>query len=722
MLRFNDIADRILEYEPAADLPLLQRAYVYSAKLHEGQERLSGEPYLVHPLEVAGVLVDLRLDHETVAAGLLHDTLEDTLTTREELERLFGERVAFLVDGLTKIAKIEFTSVRERQAENFRKMLIAMSKDIGILFIKLADRLHNMRTVAYLDEDARHRVALETMEIYVPLAHRLGIYGMKQELQDLAFRVLKPQVVAELEDQITGGREEREKYVEEVIGILASKLHAAGIGGEVTGRLKDFASIHKKMESQGLALDQIYDVNAFRIIVDGTPEQCYAALGIVHSTWSPVAARFKDYVALPKPNGYQSLHTTVIGPYGERMEVQIRSHQMHRDAELGLAAHWKYKDGEITSRVEDDRKFEWLRQLLDRQRELEDPHEFLDAVKVDLFGDEVFVFTPRGEVVNLPRRATPVDFAYAIHSEVGDHCAGAKVNGKMVPLRTRLEDGDTVEVFKKANQFPRKDWLEFVVSGKARNRIRHSIRQAGIDRSRELGRDLLTRELRGTGLSRARLSERGQLAELARQELRGGTEEDLYSALGYGKISAVALVRKLRGDPDPEPAPDADAGTRGIRNLFRRPKPKQSGFGIRVSGQADVLVRFGGCCDPLPGDEVVGFVTRGRGVTVHAADCARVFDLEPERRIAVEWDTDLPEPRKIRIRVGSKNSAIVLANVMRSISDSGIDIGSAKIRTDPRNQAEQTFELWIKDLTSLNRVMKDIGKVRGVASVERVRG
>ena len=722
MLRFNDIADRILEYEPASDLALLQRAYVYSAKVHDGQERLSGEPYLVHPLEVAGILVDLRLDHETVAAGLLHDTLEDTLTTRDELERLFGERVAFLVEGLTKIAKIEFTSARERQAENFRKMLIAMSKDIGILFIKLADRLHNMRTVSHLAENARNRVSQETMEIYVPLAHRLGIYGMKRELEDLAFRVLNPQVVEELDTQVKGGREEREKYVEEVIGILASKLHETSIEGEVTGRLKDFASIHKKMESQGLALDQIYDVNAFRLIVEGTAEHCYAALGVVHATWSPVAARFKDYVALPKPNGYQSLHTTVIGPYGERMEVQIRTRQMHRDAELGLAAHWKYKHGEVSSSVADDRKFAWLRQLLDRQRELEDPHEFLHAVKVDLFGDEVFVFTPRGEVINLPRRATPVDFAYAIHSEVGDRCAGAKVNGKMVPLRSRLKDGDTVEITTNVNQFPRKDWLEFVVSGKARNGVRHFIRQAGIERSQQLGRDMLHRELRGTGLSLARLSERGELTELAKVELRGGTEGDLYSALGYGRISAASLVKKLRGDSAPESQPDTPTEGRGIRGLFRRPKRKKGGSGIRVSGQSDVLVRFGGCCDPLPGDEVVGFVTRGRGVTVHASDCARVFDLEPERRIEVEWDNEFQEPRKIRIRVGSKNSAVVLANVMRSISNAGINIGSAKIRTEQDAQAEQTFELWVMDLESLQRVMKEIAKVRGVASVERVRG
>jgi GTP pyrophosphokinase len=418
MLRFNDIADRILEYHPSCELSLLQRAYVFSAKVHEGQERLSGEPYLVHPLEVAGILVDLRMDEVTVAVGLLHDTIEDTLTTVEELRRLFGDEVAFLVEGLTKISKIEFTSARERQAENFRKMLVAMSKDIRILLIKLADRLHNMRTVRFMSEDSARRVAQETLDIYAPLAHRLGIHWMKQELEDLAFRTLKPEVVAELERGLRSRRKARQRYIEEVIGILSARLRDAGLHAEVTGRLKDLASIHAKMERDGLSLDDIYDVIAFRTILEGEESGVYAALGVVHSIWRPVPGRFKDYVALPKPNGYQSLHTTVIGPYGERMEVQIRTAAMHRDAELGIAAHWRYKAEGVDGAKSDDGKFAWLRQLLERHQDLADPNEFIETVKIDLFPDEVFVFTPRGDVIALPKGATTVDFAYAIHSEV----------------------------------------------------------------------------------------------------------------------------------------------------------------------------------------------------------------------------------------------------------------------------------------------------------------
>jgi len=718
MLRFNDIADRMLEVVPAVDLELLQRAYVFAAKVHEGQERLSGEPYLIHPLEVAGVLVEMRLDEVTVAAGLLHDTLEDTLTTPEQLRELFGEEVAFLVEGLTKIAHIEFNSRRERQAENFRKMLIAMSKDIRILLIKLADRLHNMRTLGFMDEDARRRVAQETAEIYVPLAHRLGIHWIKRELEDLAFRALHPAEAEELERQLSGSRAPREAYVKEVLDLLSAELGTAGLEAEVTGRLKELASIHAKMESQGLDLDQIHDVIAFRIVLDAEePSACYRALGIVHNAWRPVPGRFKDYVALPKPNGYQSLHTTVIGPYGERMEIQIRTREMHSAAELGIAAHWKYKEGG-DARVEEESKFAWLRQLLEWQRELEDPHEFLDAVKVDLFPDEVFVFTPTGEVINLPSRATPVDFAYAIHTEVGAHCAGAKVNGKMVPLRHRLRDGDTVEILTSPNQFPRKDWLDFVVTGKARNRIRASIRRAENERSRQLGRDILERELRKAHLAPAKTLAGDDFARLAAAEVKGSSPEELFAAIGYGRVSAARLVRRLRGESEeerPRPTPSR------LRSLFGRREGKTRGSGIRVSGQPDVMVRFGGCCDPLPGDEITGFVTRGRGVTVHSVDCPRVYELDQARRVEAEWDPGAEVPRRIRLRVRSKDQPGILAKITRCISAAGINIGDARITTD-RDQAIQSFQLWVTDVRTLNAVMKEIQRVKGVMSVERVRG
>ena len=715
MLRFNDIADRVLDYAPQADIALLQRAYVYSAKVHDGQERLSGEPYLIHPLEVAGILAEMRLDAVTLAAGLLHDTLEDTLTTREEIERLFGAEVAFLVEGLTKIARLEFTSQRERQAENFRKMLLAMSKDIRILLIKLADRLHNMRTLAHMQEDPARRIAQETLDIYVPLAHRLGIHWMKQELEDLAFRTLKPGVAAELERQLVRDRKQREEYIGEVIGILSARLAEAGIKAEVSGRLKDLASIHSKMESQGVGLDQIYDVIAFRMVIDGEKASVYAALGIVHDLWRPVPGRFKDYVALPKSNGYQSLHTTVIGPYGERMEMQIRTAEMHRKAEMGIAAHWKYKEGRIDHDAEDEERFAWLRQLLEWQSDLSDPHEFLDTVKVDLFPDDVFVFTPRGDVITLPRGASPVDFAYAIHSEVGAHCGGARVNGRMVPLRHALQDGDTVEILTSKGQEPRKDWLDFVVSGKARSKIRHAIRGAEQARSRELGRQILERELRRAGMSLARLLESGALAEVARGDARGSVDE-LFSRVGYGRLPAVQVLRKL----DPNAAPEPEAKPRR-RSFFRRERAPSSGSGIRVSGMSDVLVRFARCCSPLPGDEAIGFITRGRGVTVHVKDCRKIFELDPQRRVDVEWDAKTSAPRRIKVRVRSVDKPGLLASVTNIISEAGINIEGARVTTTRDEKALHSFDLAVADVDTLNAVMKKIERIKGVLSVERLR-
>jgi GTP pyrophosphokinase len=723
MLRFNDIADRMLDYDPQVDLERLQRAYVFTAKVHDGQERLSGEPYLIHPLEVAGILLDLNVDEDTIIAGLLHDTLEDTLTTREEIERLFGEKVAFLVEGLTKIARIEFRSAREQQAENFRKMLIAMSEDIRILMIKLSDRLHNMRTIEYMKEESRHRIAQETMDIYVPLAHRLGVYWMKQELEDLSFRSLEPDAAAELEAQLLVSRDEREAYIEGSIRIISSKLAEVDIRCEVSGRVKDISSIHAKMKSQDLEIEQIYDAIGFRIVVEGRIEHCYSVLGQIHSIWAPVSGRFKDYIALPKPNGYRSLHTTVIGEFGERMEVQIRTAEMHRDAELGIAAHWKYKEGRIGAE-NDDSKFDWLRQLVEWQKELKDPHEFLDAVKLDLFPNEVFVFTPTGEVINLIAGATPIDFAYAIHSEIGSHCAGAKVNGRLVPLRQRLRDGNTVEIVTSANQVPRKDWLEFAISTKARTHIRHSIRQAGKERAVALGRDILTRELKKRNLTLAGVQEDGSLGRFVENEFGGRSLDDLFASISYGKLAASVLVRRLGGEPPEEEASAASTVVpKRLRRLFKRER-RTSGSGVRVSGTADVLVRFAGCCEPLPGDDIIGFVTRGRGVTVHTRGCVKVFALDPDRRIEVDWDAEIDARRAIAIRVMSRDEPGMLAKITNTISAAGINIGSARVTTEDSTskRAEQTFELWVQDVKTLTTVMREIRKVRGVRSVERVRG
>jgi len=667
------------------------------------------------------------MDDVTIAAALLHDTLEDTLTTREELERVFGEKVAFIVDGLTKIARIEFTSARERQAENFRKMLIAMSTDIRILLIKLADRLHNMRTLQHVNEEAAQRVAQETMEIYVPLAHRLGIRWMMQELEECSFRALHPHAVEEISRQLTGSRDERERYVGEMIGSISAILEKGEIQAEVKGRLKELASIHRKMHSQGLDVDQIYDVLAFRVVIDGPAESCYAALGLIHAEWRPVPSRFKDYLGNPKTNGYRSLHTTVIGPYGERMEVQIRTQEMDRDAEYGIAAHWKYKEGRREGGTDEDQnRFAWLRQLLEWQRELSDPHEFLDTVKMDLFPGEIFVFTPRGEVINLPRRASAIDFAYAIHSEVGNRCAGARVNGQMVPLRHTLLDGDTVEIVTNPNQFPRKDWLEFVVSGKARSHIRHAIRANERERSVGLGRDILVREFRKAGLSLSKLTQSGELNDLASSQIKGGKEDDLFAAVSYGKIPPSRLVAALKGENVQEPAPEeaAEPLQERLRSLFRkRPETPQDGpSGILVGGEADVMVRFGGCCDPLPGDDVLGFVTRGRGVTVHARGCPRVFELDPERRIEVQWDTQKAVPRKVSIRITSRDRTGILAKITNAISAAGINIAAVKVNADAENRSIQAYELWVGDTKTLDAVMKEISRIKGVLSVDRVRG
>ena len=721
MLRFNDIADRVLKHDPNSDLHLLQRAYVYTAKVHDGQERLSGEPYLVHPLEVAGILADMRMDAVTITAGLLHDAVEDTHSTVDEISDKFGEEVGFLVEGLTKIAKIEFKSARERQAENFRKMLIAMSKDIRILMVKLADRLHNMRTLEFMNEPSRSRIAQETLDIYVPLAHRLGIYWMRRELEELSFRALKPLAASELEQKLRGAHTQRTKYIDEVIGVLSNQLALASLEGEVTGRLKDLASIHNKMESQGISLDEIYDVIAFRIVLSADEGAVYTALGLVHATWSPVPGRFKDHVALPRPNGYQSLHTTVIGPYGERMEVQIRTEQMHRNAEFGIAAHWRYKQQEERVDAEDHEKFDWLRQLIEHQVELSDPHEFFDTVKVDLFPDEVFVFTPKGDVINVPKGGTPIDFAYAVHSEIGDSCFGAKVNGKMVTLSHRLSDGDTVEIESRKSEFPKKDWLNFVVSAKAKSRIRHAIRLEENASSRELGRGILERELRRAGFSLLTLEKDGDLNTIARNVVNG-SKEDLYAAVGYGRVPAARLVRSLRPDWKPD-VPQRKKSRVGLRNIFSRESRKpEVETGVRVQGQEGVLIRYGKCCNPLPGDEIVGFVTRGRGVTLHQNDCRVVFSLDPERRIEVEWDAGSKSaPRLVRVRVTSRDEPGLLAEVTKTISTAGINIGAARIETHSNRTATQTFDLWVAHLGVLSEVMREIERVRGVVSVERLR-
>ncbi len=709
MARINEIVDLVEQNFPDADSGVLDKAYVYSARVHQGQMRLSGEPYLTHPLAVAGLLAGMRLDPVTVAVGLLHDTIEDTFATEEEIREEFGDEIAALVAGLTKLSKVEFQSREEHQAENFRKMLIAMSTDLRIILLTLADRLHTMRPLEYKDEDARRRISRETLDNYAPLAHRLGIYWMKEELEQRAFREVYPEVFRSIEELIQGNRAERERYVKDMRERLSRVLGEAGLSVEVTGRSKEVYSLYKKMREQDLSMDEVYDLIAFRVIVDGTTATCYETLGIVHSLWRPVPGRFKDYVAMPKPNGYQSLHTTVIGPFGERVEVQIRTQEMHRVAELGIAAHWKYK-GDGSTSAEDEKQFAWLRQLLEWQQNLSDPNEFLETVRVDLFADEVYVFTPRGDVIALPAGATPIDFAYAVHTEVGHHCAGAKVNGQLVRLTHRLTTGDSVEIITSPHQKPRQEWLDNVVTGRARNRIRHVLRVEQVEDARALGREILQRELQRRRLSYDQLLKSGELGTAAK-ELSYKDLDAMLQAVAYGRLHGRQVARKLAG-----------AEETGRPTLLQRVfRPGRQPADVKVGGMDHVLVRFGKCCSPLPGDPVEGFITRGRGVTVHARDCRKIFHLDPERRVPVAWEGEADTLRRVKVRVVSEDRPGLLAAVSNRISAQGVNIDSGQITTSGNNRAVQTFELSVRNRRELDSVIKQLTKIRGVLSVERIR-
>jgi GTP pyrophosphokinase len=715
MIRLNDILDRVLSYNPTADLDLIRKAYVYCAKVHQGQTRLSGEPYLVHPMDVSAILAELRLDVPTVVTGLLHDTVEDTLTTLDQLKEMFGEEVANLVDGVTKIGKIHFKTKEESQAENFRKMLLAMSDDIRVILIKLADRLHNMRTLQYQPEPKQRAIAKETLDIYAPIANRLGISWVKSELEDLSFRYLNPQVYYDLASKVTKKKKERESDVEKVRTIICTKLADHGINGEVFGRSKHLYSIYRKMENRSVDIDQIYDLTAIRVLVEDLRE-CYEVLGIIHSTWKPIPGRFKDYVAMPKGNMYQSLHTTVIGPFGERMEVQIRTAEMHRVAEAGIAAHWKYKEGKGYDE-KDIRRFAWLRQLLEWQKELQDSKEFMDTVKVELFPDEVYVFTPKGDVKSFPKGSTPIDFAYSVHTDVGHRCVGAKVNGKLVPLKHELTTGDIVEVLTSPHHTPSKDWLKVVKSSKARNKIRAWIKTEERKRSITLGREICEKELRRYSLNYGKLQKSGELKKLA-ADFGLHAEDDLMAAIGYGKLSCHQLVSRLVPADKLEQQQERKESRVGkvIEKLTRK-----SSSAIQISGVDDVLVRFGKCCNPVPGDDITGFITRGRGVTVHTADCTLALDGDPERRISVAWNRDKRAALPVKIRVTCYDEKGILANISQAITNCEANISSASIHSTVDKRGINLFEIEVTDLDHLNRVIKSVMQIKGVTKVERLK-
>jgi GTP diphosphokinase / guanosine-3',5'-bis(diphosphate) 3'-diphosphatase len=711
----TDLVERVRAYTPTAPVEVIQRAYDFSAEVHKGQRRASGEPYLTHPLQVASIIADMRLDVPSVATGLLHDTVEDTLATLSQIEETFGSEIAGLVDGVTKIGQINFTSREEKQAENFRKMLLAMARDIRVILVKLADRTHNMRTLGHLPPERQADIAQETLDIYAPLAHRLGVYWIKSDLEDNALRFLHPEVYYQLKRSVAKRKAEREKYIKEVISVLSKRLGESELEAEVSGRPKHFFSIYQKMQAQNLLYDQIYDLVAFRIVVDSVGE-CYEALGVVHANWKPVPGRFKDYIALPKANGYQSLHTTVIGPYGERMEIQIRTREMHRVAEYGVAAHWRYKKpgpGE----ADDGQRFAWLRQMLEWQQQLQDPQEFLRSVKEDLFTEDVFVFTPKGDLLNFPVGATVIDFAYRIHSEVGHHCAGARVNGKIVPLRYQLQSGDTVEIVTTANQAPSKDWLKLVKTSRAKARIRAYIKAQQSSRSIAVGREIIERDLARHQLDYAKLRNDGTLKRVA-HELAEKDEDALLASVGYGKVTAQQVLAKIL--PAEEIERRREKGEGRLQRLLRLVSRQATG-GVQVSGVEDVLVRFGKCCSPLPGERITGFITRGRGVTVHALDCPKVLESDPQRRIEVQWDDGKGTPRAVKVEVTCVDRPGLLAAMSKAISSAGINIARAEVHTLADRKAQNVFEIMVASADELNRVMRNLGRVRGVMKVARVR-
>ncbi len=711
----DQLLDRVQSYQPDADLGMVRKAYEFSAKAHEGQTRRSGEPYVKHPVAVAGVLTSLKTDVTAIVAGLLHDTLEDTVATTGELEREFGKDVVHLVDGVTKIGKITFKSSEEKQAENFRKMVLSMADDIRVVIIKLADRLHNMRTLEHLSEGKRLEIAQETLEIYAPLANRIGVGWVKNELEDLCLKHLKPDVYEMLRVRVAKRDEDRQQYIQEVRELVEKALVEHGLSGAVYGRPKHLYGVYQKMNKQSISFEEVYDLTALRIITD-TKMNCYALLGVIHSLWRPLPGRFKDYIAIPKSNLYQSLHTTVVGPKGEHVEFQIRTEEMHRVAEYGIAAHWKYKEqGRVQDK--DSKAFGWLRQFIEWQSDLPDNRQFMDSVKLELFHDVVYVFTPKGTVKELPKDSTPVDFAYAIHTEVGDHCVGAKVNGKIVPLKYELESGDTIEILTSPNQTPHKDWLKFVRTSRAKTKIKHWIKAEEQKRSLEIGRRLLETEFRRHGLAPAQVLKSSELVEVAKQEGYDTTDE-LTIAIGFGHIATAQIVNRLVTPasgttpvvPEPSTSQKVLSGRGGEQS-------------VQVKGGRDLLMQLSRCCNPVPGDRILGYITRGRGLTIHSVDCPNLeaLDYDRARLVEVEWDTAAPSLHAVKIAVIAEDRTGVLANVSSAIAECKANISRAEIITREDRKAELDFIVEVADTAHLNRVLKTIERIDGVITSRRIR-
>jgi GTP diphosphokinase / guanosine-3',5'-bis(diphosphate) 3'-diphosphatase len=711
-MQFETVLRKVESYRPGDDLAVLRNAYRLCQEKHEGQKRLSGEPYISHPLEVMNILAELHMDTVCLAAGMLHDVVEDTPTSVEGLEKQFGPEVAHIVEGVTKISRIHFLSPEDQQAENFRKMLLAMVDDVRVVLVKLADRLHNMRTLEHLPPEKRTRIAHETLEIYAPIAHRLGMGKMRGELEDLAFRYLEPDAYLEVKKAVESRRKVNEHFLGEVKRLVEGKMKENSIPARIEGRIKRLYSIWQKLKKQNIIIEQVYDLLAVRIITDDV-KNCYAALGVIHNTWRPVPGRIKDFIAIPRPNLYQSLHTSVIGPHGQPFEVQIRTEEMHRVAEEGIAAHWKYKDGHGTT-VQDAERFAWLRHLVEWQKEMRDSNDFLSTLKIDLYPQEVYTFTPKGKVIVLPREATPIDFAYAIHTEVGHHCVGAKVNGRIVPLKIKLLNGDIVEIVTQSAQTPSRDWLAHVKTSRARDKIKHWINIEQRKQALEIGSKLLEKEARKHDVVLKKISEEDYLR--VGKEYGCSLVDDLLAGIGFGKYSARQVLSKLSPEAGEQTGPPSRlAGT------FKRVLRLGSDAAIQVHGYGDLMVYRAKCCNPIRGEQIVGYITRGKGISVHSMNCPNVQNLmyDAERRIEVEWTGPKYTFYPVRLTLLTTDRQGMLAEITAVISGDRSNIQGIEARTGD-NQASIDVTVDIVDKEHLEKIVSSLRKIEGVYRVERV--
>ncbi|MDK2888368.1 MAG: diphosphokinase / guanosine-3,5-bis(diphosphate) 3-diphosphatase [Thermoanaerobacter sp.] len=710
------LVHRVILYHPEADVSLLSRAYRFAEEAHRNQKRFSGEPFITHPVAVANILANLQMDLQTLVAGLLHDVVEDTGVTLEEIKATFGDEVALLVDGVTKLNRLEYRSKEEHQAESLRKMFLAMAQDIRVILIKLADRLHNLRTLKYHNETKQKEIARETLEIYAPLAHRLGIYHLKWELEDLSFRYLEPEKYYELAERVSRTRRKREEYIQAAIQILRRKLAETGIFADIQGRPKHLYSIYNKMTKQNKDLSEIYDVMAVRVVVDSIRD-CYAVLGTVHTLWKPIPGRFKDYIAMPKSNMYQSLHTTVIGPQGEPLEIQIRTWEMHRTAEYGIAAHWRYKEGGKTDR-DLDQKLAWLRQILEWQRELRDAREFMESLKIDLFSDSVFVFTPKGDVLELPAGSVPIDFAYRVHTEVGHRCVGARVNGRLVPLDYQLKNGDIVEIITSKNAVgPSRDWLNLVKTSQAKNRIRQWFKREQREENISRGREALEREARKHGVD-VELLKGEKILQFGRR-FNLTTVEDVYAAIGDGTITAQAVINRIREEARAPKAPSEDVQPGRVKTPSQN---AESAPGIKVKGMSNLLIRLAHCCNPIPGDPIIGYITRGRGVSIHRVDCRNVALFqrgESNRLVEVSWDGNFQSPFLVKLEVSGMDRAGLLSDVMAILSELKISANWVNARGLKNRQAVIELLLELRSKEQLDLIISRINRVRDIYEVRR---